>query len=242
VIDLATLYRRLMRMPQDTTVRVAPTELFMYLYHKGFWSVVRGTLFAPRLRSCHLPFFLGRRTSILFPRYLRVGRNVAIGRDVSMQCLGRRGVRLDDNVRVREGCSVIVTSILSEPGIGLHIGCNTYIGPGCILGAGGGIVIGRNVTLGAHVDVLAENHQFDDLTRPINEQGVCRRGIRIEDDCWIGNRAIVLDGVTVGRGSVIGAGAIVTRDLPPFSVAAGNPARVLRQRGSPADVEQASNT
>jgi acetyltransferase-like isoleucine patch superfamily enzyme len=203
-----------------------------YLYHKGFWPLLRGLFYAPRLRACGLPFFVGRHTTILFPRYLRVGKNVAIGSNVSMQCLGREGVRLGNNVRLREGCSVIVTSMLSEPGIGLHIGENTYIGPGCILGAGGGITIGKNVTVGASVDLLAENHAFDDPTHLINQQGVTRRGICIEDDCWLGNKVLVLDGVTIGRGSVIGAGAVVTRDIPPLSVAVGNPARVRRQRGA----------
>lgn len=231
MISLAGVYRRAMGLHGDVEIRVTSLELMAYLYHKGCGPLMRGLLYAPRLGECHLPFFLGRHTTILFPHYLHAGENVAIGSDVSMQCLGREGVHLGNNVRLREHCSVIVTSILSEPGIGLRVGDNTYIGPGCILGAGGGITIGKNVTLGASVDLLAENHGFDDPARPMNQQGVTRRGIRIEDDCWLGNKVLVLDGVTIGRGSVIGAGAVVTKDVPPFSVAAGNPARVLRQRG-----------
>lgn len=229
---IARAYRRFMGMRRDERLLLTHSQLISYLYHKGFWPLVRGVLYAPHLQACQLPFFLGRRTTILFPRYLAVGWNVAIGDDVSMQCLGQGGVRLGDNVRLRERCSVIVTSVLAEPGVGLCVGDGTYVGPGCILGAGGGITIGRNVIIGAGVDLLAENHRFDDPARPINQQGVSRRGISVEDDCWIGNKAMVLDGVTIGRGAVIGAGAVVTRDVPPLSVAAGSPARVLRQRGS----------
>jgi len=117
-------------------------------------------------------------------------------------------------------------------GRGLEVGDNTYIGPRCILGAGGGITIGSNVTIGSAVDILAENHQFADADVLINEQGVTRKGIAIEDDVWIGNRVIVLDGVRVGQGAVLGAGAVVTRDVPPYTVVVGNPARDVGKRTS----------
>src|SRR5436190_595791 len=74
------------------------------------------------------------------------------------------------------------TSRLDDPGRGLVIGDHTYVGPRCVLGAGGGIVIGANVTLGAAVDLLAENHCFGDADALIADQGVSRVGITIEDD------------------------------------------------------------
>jgi acetyltransferase-like isoleucine patch superfamily enzyme len=76
--------------------------------------------------------------------------------------------------------------------------------------------------------VLAVNHVFSDASRPIMDQGITAAGIRIDDDCWIGAGAIVLDGVTIGRGSCIGAGAVVTRSIPAHSLAVGTPARVIR--------------
>ena len=171
--------------------------------------------------------------AIRFPRYVSVGRNVYIGDETYLSGLSTAGVRIGDHVRIREQVWIQATSTLDDPGVGLSIGEGTYIGPRCVLGAGGGLTIGRHVTLGAAIHLLAENHAFDDLSRPINEQGVTRRGITIEDNAWIGNAAIVLDGVTIGRGAVIGAGAVVTRDVPPLAVAAGNPARVVGERGAP---------
>ncbi|NLG26918.1 MAG: acyltransferase, partial [Chloroflexi bacterium] len=67
-------------------------------------------------------------------------------------------------------------------------------------------------------------------SRPMRDQGVAREPIVIEDDCWIASGAIVLAGVTIGRGSVVAAGSVVTHDVPPYSVVAGMPARVLRSR------------
>jgi len=205
-------------------------DVLYYGYRRGFWSFWRGLLFQRRLRRCGGRFFLGRHANILFPNHLSVGRNVAIGDYVFMSCIGRRGVSLGDNVRIREFGWVQVTSQLTNPGEGLVIGDGTYVGPHCILGAGGGITIGRDVTLGAYVQLLAENHVFTDLCLPVNEQGVSRRGIVIEDGCWLGNGVIVLDGVRIGERAVIGAGSVVTKSVPAAAVAAGNPARIIRER------------
>jgi acetyltransferase-like isoleucine patch superfamily enzyme len=84
--------------------------------------------------------------------------------------------------------------------------------------------------MGAAVNILAENHVFDDADRPIVDQGIIRRGITIEDDVWIGNGVMILDGVTVGQGAVIGAGSIVTKDVESLAIVAGNPARPIGRR------------
>jgi acetyltransferase-like isoleucine patch superfamily enzyme len=207
-------------------------DIIYYSYKKGFWPLLRGLLYRPRLRSSQGRFFLGRGTRILFPSHLAVGKNVAIGDYVYMNCFGRTGVTLGNNVRIREFGSVLVTSHLSHPGEGITVGDGTYIGPHAVLGAGGGLSIGKDVTCGAYVQLLAENHNFKDPDLPIAAQGVNRKGITVEDGCWLGNSVIVLDGVTLGAHSVIGAASVVTRDIPPGSVAVGNPARVIKERAA----------
>jgi len=88
------------------------------------------------------------------------------------------------------------------------------------------------VLMGPRVTLLAENHVFDDLDLPIKEQGVVRSAIHIEDDCWLGAGSTVLAGVTVGHGSVVAAGSVVTKDVPPGSVVAGVPAKLVRSRNA----------
>jgi acetyltransferase-like isoleucine patch superfamily enzyme len=78
--------------------------------------------------------------------------------------------------------------------------------------------------------IIGANHRFDDLSRPIAKQGLVRKSVVIEDDVWIGGRVNILAGVTVGRGSVVAAGAVVTHDVPPYSVVAGVPAKVIKTR------------
>jgi acetyltransferase-like isoleucine patch superfamily enzyme len=80
------------------------------------------------------------------------------------------------------------------------------------------------------VRIFAENHRFADPTVIMKEQGVTRARVVIEDDCWIASGSTILAGVRIGRGSVVAAGAVVTKSVPPYSVVAGVPARVVRSR------------
>jgi acetyltransferase-like isoleucine patch superfamily enzyme len=226
------VYRRALGRPVEMSGPLTLTwfELLAFLWRRGGPARLRGMWRGWRLGTCGGRLFVGARTQFLFPRHIHAGRNVFIGSDSYISGLSVRGVRLADDVRIREGAWIQATSTLDHPGVGLVIGEGTYIGPRVILGAGGGIRIGARVTFGAAVHLLAENHEFGDTTRAIQSQGVTRDGILVEDDVWIGNGAILLDGVTIGRGAVVGAGSVVTHDVPPGAVAAGNPARVIRQR------------
>lgn len=95
----------------------------------------------------------------------------------------------------------------------------------------GKVIIGNDVMMGPDVCIYAVNHETQRLDIPINRQGVApEKPVIIEDDVWIGARAILLPGVHVGTGVVIGAGAVVTKDVPDFAVVGGNPARVLNLR------------
>jgi acetyltransferase-like isoleucine patch superfamily enzyme len=127
-----------------------------------------------------------------------------------------------------------------EMGEGFTIGDHSNIGPYCYVGCAGYIQIGKNVLMGPRVSLFAENHIFSDPERLIREQGVNRQGIIIEDDCWLGSGCIILDGVTIGHGSVVAAGSVVTESIPPLSVVAGVPAKVIKTR-APGAQEKKNN-
>ncbi|WP_281258927.1 acyltransferase [Stenomitos frigidus] len=151
--------------------------------------------------------------------------NVSLGDNVSLNSDGH-----DSKILLHEGVKLDRGVDLRAHGGCIEIGQNTYIGPyGCLAGPGC-IRIGRDCMIASHTGIYANNHNFDDLTRPINVQGTTNQGIVIEDDCWLGTGVKVLDGVTIGKGCVIGAGAVVTKDMPPFSVAVGVPAKVISRR------------
>ncbi len=97
---------------------------------------------------------------------------------------------------------------------------NTVIGP---------VAIGNSVCIGQNVIISGLNHNYHEIGKDIIEQGVSVADIKIADNVWIGANSVVLAGVTIGEHVVIGAGSVVNQDIPPYSVAVGNPARVVKQ-------------
>jgi len=149
---------------------------------------------------------------------------------VRLDPTARIRTRLDDRVTLGDECAIEPGAILYTHGGEIHIGRRTLVGPYCALYGSGGIRVGNDVLIGPHSVLVAGNHRFDRLDLPIREQGDDLIGIRVESDVWIAAHAVILDGVTVGSGSVIAAGAVVNRDVPPFAVVAGVPCRVIADR------------
>jgi maltose O-acetyltransferase len=113
----------------------------------------------------------------------------------------------------------------------IEIGDNSGIGINCQLF--GPVKIGCDVMMASDVIILTANHKFDRLDIPMCQQGSNSHSpVIIEDDVWIGTRVIVLPGVKIAKGAIVGAGAIVTKDVPEYAVAAGNPARVIKYRNN----------
>jgi len=122
-------------------------------------------------------------------------------------------------------------------GSGRHveIGDNSGIGMNCRVSH---VRIGNNVMMGPDCVLLSANHRYDDLTTPMVEQGHEETQTTvIDDDVWIGTRVIVLPGRHLGAHSIIGAGAVVTRNVPPYAIVGGNPARIIGWRREPLDQE-----
>jgi maltose O-acetyltransferase len=112
----------------------------------------------------------------------------------------------------------------------IKLGDNSGLGINCRLPEGP-ITIGNNVMMGQDVIIHTRNHKHDRLDIPMNEQGFEQaKPVTIGNDVWIGSRVIILPGVTIGDGCIIGAGAVVTKNIEPFSIAAGNPAKIVKMR------------
>lgn len=128
--------------------------------------------------------------------------------------------RCGKNVNIRKGARFASDIVLdNNSGIGAY---SRIYGP---------TRIGKNVMMGEECILNPVNHSIEDVSCPMNEQGFEeRRSVVIEDDVWIGCRVIILSGVTVGTGSVLAAGAVVTKDVPPYAIVGGVPAKVVRYR------------
>lgn len=122
---------------------------------------------------------------------------------------------IEDFATVNNGVGAVIIGDKSRVGIG-----NTLIGP---------VTIGNDVMLAQNVVMSGLNHGYMDVTIPPSEQAVTTALISVGDNCWIGANAVVTAGVTLGKHVVIGAGSVVTKDVPDYSVAIGNPARVVKR-------------
>ncbi|HLF26879.1 MAG TPA: acyltransferase [Anaerolineae bacterium] len=140
----------------------------------------------------------------------------------------RGGVYLDRQVALYRWSMIELGQGTSS----VRIGANTHIQSGCVLNAFvGSILIGANCMIAPRCGFTPYQHGFADAGRPMCEQPLTSQGdIVVEDDVWLGLNVCVMDGVTIGKGAIVGAGAVVTKDIPPYAIAGGVPARVIRLR------------
>jgi acetyltransferase-like isoleucine patch superfamily enzyme len=128
-----------------------------------------------------------------------------------------RGVRLYERVIIQGGGDI-------------YIGDRSFVSQNCILGCQEEISIGADVMIAASVTIRDTDHRFNDVSMPMNKQGVTTSPVRIEDDVWLGHGAVVLRGVTIGSGAVVAAQSVVRDDVPERAIVAGIPARVIKYR------------
>ena len=188
------------------------------------------------LRSCKLLFrgmrpnhwFLGKGVSIFLASKVKMGKWVQLEDGVHLSGLGTEGIRIGNNVRIGAFSRLVASTTFDQPGKGIRIGNNVGIGEFAYLGGAGGLSIGDNCIIGQYFSCHPENHQFSDPAIQIRHQGTSRKGIEIGEDCWIGSKVTILDGVRIGRHCVIAAGAVVNQSFPDHSVIGGVPARLLK--------------
>lgn len=153
--------------------------------------------------------------------YHQKGKGVVIRRWVRMDVVPFNHFSIGNNSMIEDFTTV-------NNGVGdVVIGENSLVGLGNVII--GPVQIGNNVILAQNIVASGLNHNYDNVSQPIHQQGVNVAPIVIEDDCWIGANTVVTAGVTIGKHSVVAAGAVVTKSIPPFSVAVGNPARVIKR-------------
>ena len=169
-----------------------------------------------------------------FADNIRLGKGVYLDQGVYLHaCPG--GIEIGANTYVMHNAELHVYNFRGLAQSGICIGHDSLIGESCIVRGTGGVTIGDRVYLSPMVHIYSNNHIVDDPDSCFIDQGLTCEGVTIEDECWIGAMSVILDGVTVGYRSVVAAGSVVTRDVPPHSVVAGVPARVIRDLRQPKD-------
>lgn len=216
---------------------------------RGFWSLLKFELIT--LFFSWVPGALGLFLRKLFYRFLfnNMGKGVAIGRNVTL--------RHPHKIIIGENCFIddnVVLDAKGENNQGIQVGNHVFIGRNTILSCKeGSIYLGDYCNLSANCSLLSEteirlgkycflagrcylvaggNHSFEDVSTPIMFQpSFSKGGISIGEDVWLAAGAIILDGITIGPGSVIGAGSVVTQSFPKNTIAVGAPAQKIKTRG-----------
>ncbi len=190
--------------------------LRLKFYKSLFSQVGRGVLF-------------GRNLKIRHPSKISLGDRVVITDDCLLDARGETntGISLGNDIILSQNVLLICKNGNIKIGNNVGIGANT----GIYAVAGNTVNLGDHILLGPYTYIGGHSYHFDRLDIPISAQGINPRGgTTIEEGAWIGARATLMDGVTVGQGAIVAAGAVVTRDVPPYAIVAGVPAKIIRYR------------
>lgn len=173
---------------------------------------------------------LGRSVRIISPLLLQgagrmhIGDGVLIEQFVGMTAVG------NGEIHVGNDCELRCFSRMEAHDGFIRLGARCGVNPFTLLSGYGGLTIGNDVRIGSHCAILSSTHNFESAALTIREQGVLKQETIVEDDVWMGHACTILGGVRIGRGAIIGAGAVVTRDIPPGGIALGVPARITGTR------------
>jgi acetyltransferase-like isoleucine patch superfamily enzyme len=151
-----------------------------------------------------------------------VGRRVRLGRGVYINVVKGGHLEIGDDVHVDSHAQLTAEGELM-------IGANTYVGSGTIIAASGSMTIGRDVLIAAYCTIRDQDHRVDQFERPYRLQGLTHSPVRIGNNVWVGTKATVLRGVSIGEGAVIGANAVVTSDVEANWLSAGVPAKPVKK-------------
>jgi acetyltransferase-like isoleucine patch superfamily enzyme len=225
---VAKLVRRMGRIGFAFDPKATGFDLLVILTHK-LMSLTRFQLQRPWLGRSAAFNFAEKNVSIRSAARVRIGKGCYFGRDLEIDALSRHGISIGNNVTIKSGGIINCTGVLAEFGEGLTIEDNVGISERCYIQVRGPVRICEGAILGPNVSIFSENHRFDDPTIDVRLQGVSRNGVTLGPGSWIGAGVTILDGVLIGKNSVVAAGAVVVGDVPDGAIFGGIPARRLNK-------------
>ena len=205
-------------------------ELLKTLFMKSnadFCAEARTEYYAGKLKSMGQNVRIGANVKIVNPQYVSIGDNVTIMDDVTIIARGEGGVEIADNCSICE--RVYLDTQAANSGY-IKIGRRVYLGTGTTLFGHVGLEIGDFSLLAQNITLTPYSHKFDDPNEIIREQGGHMKKVTIGRDCYLGMGVCVMYSGDIGDGSIVGAGSTVVKPIPPYSIAVGCPAKVIKSR------------
>jgi acetyltransferase-like isoleucine patch superfamily enzyme len=178
------------------------------------------------IMKCQGPAVIEDGVRLRQPANIQLGRGVYLDHGVWLHA-GYPGIEIGEFSQVMQHVEIRIVNPDHSPNSGVRIGKNCYIAAFTIIRGHGGVCIGDHTQIGPNAKILAVDHVFDPA-KPIGEWKLSTKGVWIEDNVWVGSGAVLTDGVHIGRCAVITAGSFVTKDVEPFTLVGGVPARVIK--------------
>jgi acetyltransferase-like isoleucine patch superfamily enzyme len=172
--------------------------------------------------------FVGRAVRCFNSQNIALGKWVKIDYGVYLSGLGKGKLIIGDSSGIGAYSQLIISTSFNNLGEYIHIGKHVGIGQFASIGGSGGVSIGNHTIIGQYFSCHPENHNYGDPEKLIKNQGTTRAKIVIGENCWVGAKVTILAGVTIGDNSIIAAGSVVNKSMPPNSIIAGVPARVIK--------------
>lgn len=177
-------------------------------YIPGYLGIlVRRNYWRTRFKACGANLWISTGVIIEGARNVEVGNEIMIGPNNHLGSNGKGFVKLGNRVATNRNVMIYIVD--------------------------GNVTIGDDVMIGPNVVFVTDNHVYSRIDVPIREQGISSKEIIIEDDVWIGANAVILPGVRIGKGTIIASGAVVSRNIDPYSIAGGVPAVIIHKRAAP---------
>lgn len=156
------------------------------------------------------------KNNVFIDKFVSIGANSIIS--------GYAGGKL----HINKGVVICSNCKIATCGGNIEIEENTQIGDNCVITGQGGVHIGKNVLMADRINIIANQHIYEDIRTPIMKQGERPKGISIGSGCWIGINSTILSGVSIGENCVIGANTVVSKDIPNYCVVAGVPGKIIK--------------
>ena len=220
---------KIKKEPYEIDEAITLGTMFGIIFERGM-MVLRGIVRKPFFKKSKGILFIGKRVKIKNKKKISFNGSATIEDGCFIEALSKSGMKVGNNFSLGKNSIIECTGVIRELGEELIIGDNVGIAANAFIAMRGKVEIGSNTIFGPNVSIHAENHNFSDIDKPIKLQGATRKGVKIGEDCWVGSKAVILDGVTIGSHSIIAAGAVVTKDVPEYSIVGGVPAKVIKSR------------
>ena len=220
---------KIKKEPYKIDDEIKYSTLLTIVRDKAF-MVLRGIRHKILLKESKGVLFIGKKVKIREHKKIRIKGSATIEDGCFINALSKGGITIGNNFSLGRNSIIECTGVIRELGEELIIGDNVGIAANAFIAMRGKVTIGDNTIFGPGVSIHAENHNFSYLNTLIRKQGATRKGVTIGNDCWIGSKAVILDGVNIGNHVIVAAGAVVTKNVPDYAIVGGVPARIIKLR------------